>query len=280
MKLVPLKAKKAISSLTHRLGIGTAIVLTAGSFLGGLGNMLYQRENGTGGPAEKTEETALQQKVDHLLRTYKATQDVDALAEMVGQPGTGSGVDPARAAAMKKSFDAAFNTEAQALGIALATARTPSPDERCHLYRQLNVIKPLPDYLSPAAQESCASFMLFDHSQSRVMDRTGFKPTLDAARDIVNYDGYPLTLIFAGIFGPMALSIAGVFAFGAAQRRLDGSIASDEAEARRKQEEARSAEAERLANAARRQAEDKARPQSTALEHDIKVKQIKLAPKS
>ena len=122
------------------------------------------------------------------------------------------------------------------------------------------------------------------------MDRPGFKPTVETAREIVNYPGYAGVVFVTCFAGPLLLSIGGVFGFCSVRRRLDDSIydeeqaisrAKDEA-ARKEKEDAKKAEAEVIARKVAEAAEaDRLAklPPSVELDRDISVRQIRLVDK-
>ena len=292
MKLVPLSVKKKINRFMQWFDVCSAMVLGCVALFGGIGGMLFYGVHG--GPQEAQEKTVLQEKVTHLLKTYNVSQSMHTIV-MEAKDGSGIAVaiDPPRAREQDKRLKDAFNTEAQQTGIALAHARQLSPHDRYDLYKQLDPIQPLPDFFKKAPDKDADVFLTFSFAQSRVMNRPGFKPTVETAREIISHTSNNSALpILGSILGPVLLSVAGMFGFCAARRRLDASIDKEEDAIR--QAERKAQEAARNAEAAHQQAEaDRLRAEAaeqeriaklpvavaTALEHDISVRQIKLAPK-
>ncbi len=289
MELVSLNLKKNISRRMNWFGELSALLVIVGGFWAGMGGLLRVEYKGAGGTGEKQEDTALQQKVTHLLQTYDTKKSLDTIIALADK-GTDMGLDIARAHERQKGLNAAFNAEAQVTGIALADARLLSPDERYKLYQRLDVISPHPDYFRSTKSGDNDAFILFNHSQSKVMDRPGFKPSVEAARRIVDYNGHPTLFVMGFFFGSPLLALGGVFAFSKARNRFNQSIYDEERairdaeEKERQAREAKDKEAAARAEAEARQlAEEQERlaklPPSTTLDRDIQVRQIKLAPK-
>ena len=158
MKLLPLSVKKKLSKFMNWFGGGTATFLIVGSFLGGIGGMLGYESWG-----DEKERVVLQEKVDHLLTSYKNSQSVHTVVEMAAA-GTDLAIDVSKAREREAALTAAFNAEAEQTGIALAHARKISPHQRNKLYKQLGEIKPRPDYFREGKTED-EGFVLFSFAQ-------------------------------------------------------------------------------------------------------------------
>lgn len=281
MQLLSLAMKQKLSRCLNKFRSGTLVLLLGGSYLVGLGG-IFVVPNLSGSGASK-QAAALQQKVDHLLSSYRMSQSMDMVVK-AGAPDKSFGLDLPTARQKDSSLKQAFETEAQATGIALAHARGLSAEQRYKLYHALDEIKPKPDYF-PAHGESDADFMLFNPKQAHVMNRPHFQQTLASAREIATIPGNGTGLVLGVIFGPMVLTGIGAFGFCAARRRLDRSIENEEKMIAQAEEDRRQAEALRQAEEAARIAAEEAErkriaalPPSTRLERDIRVKQLKLAP--
>ena len=271
MTLLPLKKK--LSRFMQWFGLGSAVAVGAAAFCAGpAGLTVYERH---GGPDEAREKAALQEKVTRLVADYKISQNMHMLMQTAGGPDVGVVVDFQRAAARDKSLKDAFEAEAENTGIALAHARQISSNDRDGLYGQLEGIQPKPDYLRTP------SSLTFRHAQSQVMDRPGFTPSLETAREIVSHADHRMSLALGCLFGPFLISLAGIFGFYAVGKRLDLSVKND-AQAEKDAEAARlAAEAERVAgeSAERERVAQLPVAVATALEKDISVRQIRLAAK-
>ena len=274
MKRIPLSYKKKLSRCMNWFGLNSAMTLGVVTFFsGGAGLMVYERH---AGPGEAREKAVLQEKVTHLLMDYKVSQNMNLLLQTTGGPDTGVIVDYQRAAARDKSLRDAFEAEAKDTGIALAHARQISAHDRYDLYEQLDKIQPTPDYFRKPG------LLTFSHAQSQVMDRPGFAPSLETAREIVTHADHRGALTLGCLLGPFLLGLAGMFGFHAGRKRLDQSIEGDEAEARNAETKMLAAEAERKAAEAAEAERVTNLPAAvaTATERDIRVRQIKLASRS
>lgn len=291
MQLLPLRFKKAISKQLHRLGFVTALFLGFGSFLGGtIGMLVYQQH---GGPDEAKEKTVMQEKVDHLLKTYRLSESMHVLVQGQSEGKNYALVLP-EAKEKDKVLRADFEAEAQATGIALAHARQLSPKDQQALYQKLGEIQPLPDYFVKAPpRDDISPFLALSINQHRIMHRPDFKPTLATAREIVTATGEGGWTIPAFMFGPALLSLAGIFGYWGARRTLDKSIDKEETAIYEAETAAaasqRAAEAQRQADEAAKLAAEAAERErlenmpvavAAPLDRDISVRQIKLAPKT
>jgi hypothetical protein len=283
MKLLPLSVKKKLSKVMKWFEFGTAITVICGSFLAGVGGMIAYQNIG-----DKNEKTVLQQKVDHLLTSHRVSRSMHTIVE-----GTEKGGDFAlnlpKAREKEAALTAAFNAEAEATGVALVHARGISPAQRSELYKQLGEIKPQPDYFKNGTN-GADDFILFSFAQSRVMNRPGFTPTIETAREITAYPDLSGLVVAGSMFGPLLLSIGGIFSFCSARRRLDDSIHSEESAIRGAEDAARRLEREKAqkeeAEAVARKAVEAAEaerlaklPPSVELDRDISVRQIRLTGK-
>ena len=280
MKLLPLHVKRKISSRMHLPGFLTAMLLSVGAFIGGLGGLFVYQEHG--GPHKGQEKAVMQEKITHLLTTYKTSESMHLLVT-----GQAKGQDFAlvlpKAQEKDKSLRAVFETEAQATGIALAHSRELSPNDRYLLHKQLTVISPLPDYFKNANADD-ATFLLYSFRQSRVMNRPGFTPTVETAREIVSGPDRGGLVTVGFIFSPLLLTLGGMFGYCALRKRLDKSIQNEDIalslakEVAEREEIARKEmEAERAAAEAAERERIAKLPVTTVLENDISVRQIKLA---
>lgn len=291
MKLVPLNVKKWISKQLHRVGFMTATVIGAVSFLGGIGGMLFYQEYG--GPGEAKEKIVMQEKVDHLLKTYKMSESMHLLVQAEGKGQDVALVLP-KAQEKDKTLRAAFEAEAQATAIALAHERHLSPKDEFELYKKLGVIDPLPDYFKKTRMDNDnTQFCFLSYAQHRVMNRPGFTPTIETAREIVSHIPDNVVLpTMACVFLPSLLTAGMIFGYSAGRKRLDTSIrveekAIEQAQLAAEKAEKKALRAQRIAAAARAKAEEAERQRlanlpvavATALENDISVRQIKLAPR-
>jgi hypothetical protein len=276
MKLLPLSAKKKLSRFMHWFDFFSILFVTVGGLFGGLASVLTY--DAVGG--DKQQKAALQEKVDHLLQSYKMSQSMHTVV-VASEKGAKLGLDLPVSRAGDKSLNDAFNAEAQSVGIALAHARGLSPNQRYELYKPLQAIQPLPDYFRKMGKD--ADFTLFSWQQSEVMNRPGFTPTLESAREIAGKADYGGLVAVGAILGPPLLGGCGIFAFCAMRRRLDKSIERDEDDLTKEKEAVEKAEAQRQAEEAARKAVEAAEaeriaklPPSVSLERDIAVKQIKI----